>query len=153
MSLIHDALRRRSERPDDQRDADQPGRSARADAVLATLGYARRSERGRVSLKTLFGYGIRISMQGGHLLVEDGIAADRSRIRLPRVGHGLKRLVVIGSDGMVSLASARWGEYLGTVHADHFAQTPDMKFIHPHEDFDPLRFYFRILENLARRGF
>ena len=57
------------------------------------------------------------------------------------------------NDGMVSLASARWGEYLGTVHADHFAQTPDMKFIHPHEDFDPLRFYFRILENLARRGF
>jgi triacylglycerol lipase len=57
------------------------------------------------------------------------------------------------NDGMVSLASARWGEYLGTVHADHFAQTPDMKFIHPHEDFDPLGFYFRILENLARRGF
>jgi triacylglycerol lipase len=57
------------------------------------------------------------------------------------------------NDGMVSLASARWGEYLGTVHADHFAQTPDLKFIHPHEDFDPLRFYFRILEDLARRGF
>jgi triacylglycerol lipase len=57
------------------------------------------------------------------------------------------------NDGMVSLTSAGWGEYLGTVHADHFAQTPDMKFIHPHEDFDPLRFYFRILEDLARRGF
>jgi triacylglycerol lipase len=57
------------------------------------------------------------------------------------------------NDGMVSLASARWGEYLGTVHADHFAQTPDMKFVHPHEDFDPLGFYLRILETLARRGF
>jgi triacylglycerol lipase len=57
------------------------------------------------------------------------------------------------NDGMVSVASARWGEYLGTVHADHFAQTPDLKFIHPSEDFDPLDFYFRILENLARRGF
>ncbi|HEV3118770.1 MAG TPA: hypothetical protein VGY58_17095 [Gemmataceae bacterium] len=57
------------------------------------------------------------------------------------------------NDGMVSLASARWGEYLGTVHADHFAQTPDMKFVHPHEDFDPLGFYVRILETLARRGF
>ena len=57
------------------------------------------------------------------------------------------------NDGMVSLASARWGEYLGTVHADHFAQTPDMKFIHPYETFDPLAFYCRILETLARRGF
>ena len=57
------------------------------------------------------------------------------------------------NDGMVSLASARWGEYLGTVHADHFAQTPDMKFVHPAEDFDALGFYVHVLENLARRGF
>ena len=28
------------------------------------------------------------------------------------------------NDGMVSMASARWGEYLGTIYADHFAQTP-----------------------------
>jgi CRISPR-associated endonuclease Cas1 len=40
--------------------------------------------------------------------VEDGIGAKRSQTRLPRVGHGLKRLVVIGSDGVVSLAALRW---------------------------------------------
>jgi triacylglycerol lipase len=57
------------------------------------------------------------------------------------------------NDGMVSVASARWGEYLGTVHADHFAQTPDLKFIHPNEDFNPLAFYSLVLEGLARRGF
>src|SRR6516225_5792806 len=28
--------------------------------------------------------------------------------RFPRVGHGLKRLVLVGSDGMVSLAALRW---------------------------------------------
>ena len=39
---------------------------------------------------------------------EDGISTERSRFRLPRVGHGLKRLVVIGSDGMISLAALRW---------------------------------------------
>src|SRR5207302_784177 len=44
----------------------------------------------------------------GHLLVEDGMGSERRRYRLPRVGHGLKRLVVIGSDGMVSLAALRW---------------------------------------------
>ena len=57
---------------------------------------------------TLYGYGIQVRVDRGHLLVEDGIGADRQETRLPRVGHGLKRLVVIGSDGMVSLAALRW---------------------------------------------
>jgi triacylglycerol lipase len=57
------------------------------------------------------------------------------------------------NDGMVSLASARWGECLGVLNADHFAQTPDRVFVRPGEDFDALGFYFRLLEDLARRGF
>jgi triacylglycerol lipase len=57
------------------------------------------------------------------------------------------------NDGMVSLQSARWGEYLGTVHADHFAQTPDATFVRLNEDFDSLGFCTRLVENLARRGF
>ena len=57
---------------------------------------------------TLFGYGIRVRLDRGHLFIEDGIGASRRRCRLPRVGHSLKRLVVIGSDGMVSLAALRW---------------------------------------------
>jgi triacylglycerol lipase len=57
------------------------------------------------------------------------------------------------NDGMVSVTSARWGEYLGTIHADHFAQTPDMTFVRPGETFDALGFYVRLVEDLARRGF
>jgi CRISPR-associated endonuclease Cas1 len=57
---------------------------------------------------TLYGFGIRVSMQSGHLCVEDGIGPERRRFRLPRVGHGLRRLVVIGNDGLVSLAALRW---------------------------------------------
>ncbi|MBV9123384.1 MAG: hypothetical protein JO112_08510 [Planctomycetes bacterium] len=57
------------------------------------------------------------------------------------------------NDGMVSVASARWGEYLGTIHADHFAQTPDAIFLRPGEDFDSLGFFSRLVEDLARRGF
>jgi len=57
---------------------------------------------------TLFGYGINVRVDRGHLLVEDGIATNRRQGRLPRVGHDLKRLVVIGSDGMISLAALRW---------------------------------------------
>ncbi len=57
------------------------------------------------------------------------------------------------NDGLVSVQSARWGEYLGTIHADHFAQTPDGVFVRDGEDFDALGFYIRLVENLARRGF
>jgi CRISPR-associated endonuclease Cas1 len=57
---------------------------------------------------TLFGYGINVHVDRGHLSIQDGIGTNRREARLPRVGHGLRRLVVIGSDGMVSLAALRW---------------------------------------------
>src|SRR5947207_13508965 len=56
----------------------------------------------------LFGFGIQVRVDRGHLLVEDGIGTERRRFRFARVGHGLKRLVVIGADGMISLAALRW---------------------------------------------
>jgi CRISPR-associated endonuclease Cas1 len=62
----------------------------------------------RQGVITLFGYGIKVHVDRGHLTIQDGIASDRRAARLPRVGHGLKRLVVIGSDGMVSLAALLW---------------------------------------------
>jgi CRISPR-associated endonuclease Cas1 len=62
----------------------------------------------RHGVVTLFGYGIQVRVDRGHLILEDGIGADRQHWRLPRVGHGLKRLVVVGSDGMISLAALRW---------------------------------------------
>ncbi len=62
----------------------------------------------RHGVVTLYGYGIQVRVDRGHLLLDDGIGDDRRRYRLPRVGHGLRRLVVIGSDGMVSLAALRW---------------------------------------------
>jgi CRISPR-associated endonuclease Cas1 len=62
----------------------------------------------RHGVVTLYGYGIQVRLDRGHLFLEDGIGADRRRYRLPRVGHGLRRLVVIGSDGIVSLAALRW---------------------------------------------
>ncbi len=62
----------------------------------------------RHGVVTLFGYGIQARVDRGHLLVEDGIGAARRQARFPRVGHGISRLVVIGSEGMVSLAALRW---------------------------------------------
>src|SRR5437870_5915872 len=62
----------------------------------------------RHGVVTLFGYGVQVRVDRGHLLLEDGIGPERRRARLPRVGHGLKRLVIIGSDGMISLSALRW---------------------------------------------
>jgi hypothetical protein len=57
---------------------------------------------------TLRGYGIKAHVDRGHLILEDGIGPERRLGRFPRVRHGLRRLVVIGADGMVSLAALRW---------------------------------------------
>src|ERR1700674_3196173 len=62
----------------------------------------------RHGVLTLVGYNIQVRVDRGHLVVEDGIGAERYHYPLPRVGHRLKRLVVVGSDGLVSLAALRW---------------------------------------------
>lgn len=62
----------------------------------------------RNGIVTLFGYGIEVRVDRGHLIVDDGIGASRRHGRFPRVGHGLRRLVVVGSDGMISLSALRW---------------------------------------------
>src|SRR5690349_6290280 len=62
----------------------------------------------RHGVVTLFGYGIKVFVDRGHLSIRDGIGTKQREARLPRIGHGLRRLVVIGSDGMVSLSALRW---------------------------------------------
>jgi CRISPR-associated endonuclease Cas1 len=62
----------------------------------------------RHGILTLIGYGIQVRVDKGHLIIHDGIGADRYNYRLPRVGHRLKRLVVVGSDGQISLTALRW---------------------------------------------
>lgn len=62
----------------------------------------------RLGVVTLHGYGICVQVERGHLIIEDGVGFDRRRARLARVGHGLRRLILIGSDGFVSLAALRW---------------------------------------------
>jgi CRISPR-associated endonuclease Cas1 len=56
----------------------------------------------------LSGYGVRVQMHAGHLLLNDGIADERRTFRLPRVNHGLKRLSIVGKDGFVTLEALRW---------------------------------------------
>jgi len=75
-------------------------------AASGTLPYSHALRKSGVLV--LAGYGIRVQVNAGHLLLHDGIADERRTIRLPRVNHGLKRLVMIGSDGFITLEALRW---------------------------------------------
>jgi CRISPR-associated endonuclease Cas1 len=56
----------------------------------------------------LTGYGLRLSVQRGHLVLEDGIA-DRRRVhRLSRIDRQVKRIAIIGHAGTISLDAIRW---------------------------------------------
>src|SRR5690348_8145287 len=79
-----------------------------ASGTLPQSIFPRKSPISRSGVLTLSGYGIKVRTQCGHLEIEDGIGPERRRIRLARVGHGLKRLVIVGSDGFISLAAFQW---------------------------------------------
>jgi CRISPR-associated endonuclease Cas1 len=56
----------------------------------------------------LSGFGIKIFVEKGHLVLEDGIGTSRRYGRYAKIGHNLRRLVVVGADGFVSLGALRW---------------------------------------------
>jgi len=76
--------------------------------------------RTRHGVLTVSGYGLRIAVERGHLVVEDGVADERRSMRFSRVGADLRRLVVLGHTGTVSLDALRWLQDVGCafVHLD-----------------------------------
>ena len=56
----------------------------------------------------LGGYGISVRVDRGHLCLSDGVGNERRESRLPRVNHGLRRLVIIGTEGSISLPAIEW---------------------------------------------
>jgi CRISPR-associated endonuclease Cas1 len=66
------------------------------------------------------GYGIRIAVERRHLVISAGAGRDRRQTRLPKVGHGVRRIVVLGHTGTVSLEALRWMDRTGIafVHID-----------------------------------
>jgi CRISPR-associated endonuclease Cas1 len=72
----------------------------------------------------LAGYGIRIAVERGHLVVEDGVARRRRTLRFPRVCPELSRIVLHGHAGTVSLDALRWMSDTGISFAqlDHDGQ-------------------------------
>src|SRR5262249_11714022 len=56
----------------------------------------------------LFGWGIRVSVVNGNLSCHDGIGTERRSFLLSKVNSNLKRLVLVGSNGLISLEALRW---------------------------------------------
>lgn len=68
----------------------------------------------------LSGYGLQLRMERGHLLVEDGIGVARRQLRFGRLDRELKRVVIIGHAGVITLDAIRWLAGVGVplVHLD-----------------------------------
>lgn len=61
----------------------------------------------------LSGFGIKVTVDGQHLICSDGFGDERRTMRLSRATSRLKRLVIIGHTGFVSLEALRWLNKLG----------------------------------------
>lgn len=54
------------------------------------------------------GYGLKVVVERGHLVVEDGICEERRRGSFAKAVPRLKRLVLLGHTGFVTLEALRW---------------------------------------------
>jgi len=66
----------------------------------------------RDGVLVLSGYGLRIAVERSHLIVEDGVGAHRRYDRFSRV-VALRRLIVLGHSGTISLDALRWLRDIG----------------------------------------
>ena len=68
------------------------------------------------------GFGVRVGVDRGRLVVADGLGTYRRERRYSRATHGLARLVVLSSAGTVGLDALRWcaGAGVGVVVLDPF---------------------------------
>jgi len=54
------------------------------------------------------GYGLKIHVHRGHLIVEDGVGRDRQTRQYSRATREIQRLVILGHTGYVTLEALRW---------------------------------------------
>src|SRR3954466_4710505 len=54
------------------------------------------------------GYGISLNVSRGHLIIRDGIGRHRRERRLPRAQRTVRRIVILGHTGHITLEAIRW---------------------------------------------
>jgi CRISPR-associated endonuclease Cas1 len=67
----------------------------------------------RAGVAVLYGYGIKVSVWRRHLVCEDGIATDRRAGRYHAATSGLRRLVILGTEGLITLDAVQWLHQVG----------------------------------------
>jgi CRISPR-associated endonuclease Cas1 len=65
------------------------------------------------SIVVLRGYGLVVRVEHGRLLLMDGVAKNRRQGKFTKATSGLKRLVVLGHSGTISLEGIRWLHDIG----------------------------------------
>src|SRR3989441_4583317 len=57
----------------------------------------------------LWGFGVKVRLDKNHFCAEWGVGLNRYQVRLSRVdGHKLRRVILLGSDGYISLEALRF---------------------------------------------
>jgi CRISPR-associated endonuclease Cas1 len=66
------------------------------------------------------GYGIELSVSRAHLIIRDGLGRHRRERRLPRAQRTVRRIIILGHTGHITLEAIRWCHDTGIalVHLD-----------------------------------
>lgn len=54
------------------------------------------------------GYGVRVGLWNGHLDIKDGIGRIRRTRKIPKADRTVKRLIITGQEGYITLGALRW---------------------------------------------
>lgn len=76
--------------------------------MQAPVNLPQKSYRFQNGVRIVSGYGASIRVDRGHLLIRDTGMAGAGELRLERIGHGLRRLVVISPDWYITGAALEW---------------------------------------------
>lgn len=126
----------------------------KASQNLAEVPLSRKSPISKSGVLTLSGFGIRVQVHNGHLELDDGVGLERRRFRLARVGRGLKRLAIIGSDGFVSLNAVAGGSRRIRRHARPLGKSVvcDRPMRPKRNVRDKVRFFFSPADGTSKTG-
>lgn len=80
----------------------------RANAQCRTTDGVDLATQARNGVLVVNGYGVRVAIEHGQLLIVDGLGRERRQGTLSRATSGLNRLVLLGHSGTISLEALRW---------------------------------------------
>jgi CRISPR-associated endonuclease Cas1 len=81
----------------------QPTDQAQTDAEQI---YTRETSDPRVCV--VDGWGVKVTVERGQLVVSDGLAGTRRTREIPRIDRTVRRIIITGREGYVTLAALRW---------------------------------------------